>query len=53
MGDQEQQMLELRLEQARQHIERLEQEILRLKMLLNGDNTMMNSLGPNYPRDRE
>ena len=46
-------MLEHRLEQARQHIERLEQEILRLKMLLNGDNTMMNSLGPNYPRDRE
>ena len=51
MEDQEKQVLKHRLEQARQHIERLEQEILRLKMLLNGENTMMNSLGPNYPRD--
>ena len=51
MEDQEKQVLEHRLEQAQETIARLEQEVLRLKMILNGENVMMNSLGPNYPHD--
>lgn len=47
MGDEDEE-LKRKLREAYQEIQWLESEVLRLKMLLNGENTMCNSLP--FPR---
>ena len=43
--------LVVKYREALDHIKWLESEVLRLKMLLEGENTMMNSLKTIKPRD--
>lgn len=41
--------LSIQIEQLKTQLEKAHNEIIRLKLLMNGYDIMKNSLGPNYP----